>query len=164
MGKAKLSTPLIFQSKLLCLSLLYLFSTLLLALYSSLHPTKCLFRYSPFDPVQVPLFSYPPTYGEHKYAISTHRNHCSSPVFISGITIDLSLSVSSYLGVELWVQLVPFWILIHGFFFFRLLDCIGGDQKFMSEFICIFSGLEVYGRKQRQFWWEFQYPEEDVLF
>ncbi|KAJ9135872.1 hypothetical protein P3X46_032998 [Hevea brasiliensis] len=84
-----LSTPLIYQSKLLCFSLLYLFSTLFLALYTSLHPTQCLFRSSPFDPIQVPLFSYPPTYGEHKYAIPTNRNHCSSPVYFSDYWIAL---------------------------------------------------------------------------
>ncbi|KDP37973.1 hypothetical protein JCGZ_04616 [Jatropha curcas] len=89
MGNAKLSTPLIFQSKLLCFSLLYFFSTLFLALYASLNPTKCLFRSSPFDPIQVPLFSYPSTYGEHKYAIPTHRSSCSSPVFFSDYSMAL---------------------------------------------------------------------------
>lgn len=85
MGKvtATATTPLFFQSKLLCFSLLYLFSTLFLALYHSLSPTKCLFRSSPFDPIQSPLFSYPPSYGQHKYAISTDRSSCSSPVFFS---------------------------------------------------------------------------------
>uniref|UniRef100_A0A2P2JAM1 TOD1/MUCI70 glycosyltransferase-like domain-containing protein n=1 Tax=Rhizophora mucronata TaxID=61149 RepID=A0A2P2JAM1_RHIMU len=83
MGKAKLSTPLIFQSKLLCFSLLYFFTTLFLALYTSLSPSKCLFRSSPFDPILTPLFTYPPSYGEHKYAIPTHRSSCSSPVYFS---------------------------------------------------------------------------------
>ncbi|KAL7211446.1 hypothetical protein ACSBR2_014334 [Camellia fascicularis] len=84
MGKANSSGPLLFQSKLLCFSLLYLFSTLFLALYSSLSSTtKCLFRSSPFEPIHVPLFSYPPSYGEHKYAIPTLRSSCSSPVFFS---------------------------------------------------------------------------------
>ncbi|KAB1199933.1 hypothetical protein CJ030_MR0G008960 [Morella rubra] len=82
MGKAT-STPLLFQSKLLCFSLLYLFLSLFLTLYTSLSQTKCLFRSSPFDPVQTPLFSYPLSYGEHKYAIPTHRSSCSSPVFFS---------------------------------------------------------------------------------
>ncbi|KAE8722956.1 CBS domain-containing protein CBSX5-like [Hibiscus syriacus] len=41
-------------------------------------------RSSPFDPIQSPLFHYPPSYGEHKYAITTHRHSCSSPVFFSG--------------------------------------------------------------------------------
>ncbi|XP_022715546.1 uncharacterized protein LOC111274858 isoform X1 [Durio zibethinus] len=84
MGKVTAkTTPLFFQSKLLCISLLYLFTTLFLALYHSFSSTKCLFRSSPFDPIQTPLFSYPPSYGEHKYAIPTDRSSCSSPVFFS---------------------------------------------------------------------------------
>lgn len=84
MGKATSRVPLLFRSKLLCFSLMYLSSSLLLALYSSLSSTKCLFRSSPFDPIQTPLFSYPSTYGEHKYAIPTLRSSCTSPVFFSG--------------------------------------------------------------------------------
>ncbi|CBI30873.3 unnamed protein product, partial [Vitis vinifera] len=83
MGKASLTTPLLFQSKRLCFSVLYLFTTLFLALYVSLSPTKCIFRSSPFDPIQAPLFSYPPNYGEHKYAISTVRSSCTAPVHFS---------------------------------------------------------------------------------
>ncbi|XP_050231437.1 alkaline ceramidase TOD1 [Mercurialis annua] len=83
MKKPKMSTPLIFQSKLFCISLLYLFTTLFLTFYTSLHPTNCLFRSSPFDPIQLPLFSYPPTYGAHKYAVPTHRSSCSSPVYFN---------------------------------------------------------------------------------
>ncbi|KAK3015970.1 hypothetical protein RJ639_006305 [Escallonia herrerae] len=83
MMKATATTPPLFQSKLLCLSLLYLFTSLFLALYSSLSSTKCLFRSSPFDPIQSPLFNYPPAYGEHKYAIPTLRSSCTSPVFFS---------------------------------------------------------------------------------
>lgn len=82
MGKVT-SRPLLFQSKLLCFSLLYLFTSLFLALYASLSSTKCLFRSSPFDPIQTPLFTYPPSYGEHKYAIPTLRSSCNSPVFFS---------------------------------------------------------------------------------
>ncbi|KAL6991445.1 Alkaline ceramidase tod1 [Sarracenia purpurea var. burkii] len=89
MGKAT-SKPLLFQSKLLCFSLLYLSTTFFLALYSSLSSTtKCLFRSSPFDPIQSPLFSYPPTYGEHKYAIPTLRSSCNSPVFFSDYWVVL---------------------------------------------------------------------------
>ncbi|KAE8720017.1 hypothetical protein F3Y22_tig00109923pilonHSYRG00121 [Hibiscus syriacus] len=77
-------TPPFCQSKLLCLSLLYLFTTLFLAFYNNVSPNNCLFRSSPFDPIQSPLFRYPPSYGEHKYAITTHRNSCSSPVSFSG--------------------------------------------------------------------------------
>ncbi|KAL5577226.1 hypothetical protein UlMin_018925 [Ulmus minor] len=82
MGK-ETSRALFFQSKLLCFSLLYLFTSLFLALYTSLSQTKCLFRSSPFDPLLAPLFSYPSSYGEHKYAIPTLRSSCSSPVFFS---------------------------------------------------------------------------------
>ncbi|KAK6917186.1 Protein of unknown function DUF616 [Dillenia turbinata] len=87
MGKAvaSLTRPLILQSKLLCFSLFYLFATLFLALYSSLS-SKCLFRSSPFDPIQAPLFSYPSSYGEHKYALPTLRSSCSSPVSFSDYT------------------------------------------------------------------------------
>ncbi|KAF7150746.1 hypothetical protein RHSIM_Rhsim02G0171100 [Rhododendron simsii] len=83
MGKATSRVPLLFRSKLLCFSLLYLSSSLFLALYSSLSSTKCLFRSSPFDPIQTPLFSYPSAYGEHKYAIPTLRTSCTSPVYFS---------------------------------------------------------------------------------
>ncbi|KAL4289484.1 hypothetical protein GQ457_14G008470 [Hibiscus cannabinus] len=87
MGKATATTktPLFCQSKLLCFSLLYLFTTLFLAFYHKVSPNNCLFRSSPFDPIQSPLFRYPPSYGEHKYATTaTHRHSCSSPVFFSG--------------------------------------------------------------------------------
>ncbi|XLR57153.1 hypothetical protein HN51_011455 [Arachis hypogaea] len=84
MGKLITTTkPLIFQSKLLCFSLLYLFTTLFLALYTILSHSKCLFRSSPLDPIQNPLFSYPSSYGEHKYAVSTTRSTCTSPIFFS---------------------------------------------------------------------------------
>ncbi|KAL5700769.1 Alkaline ceramidase tod1 [Ranunculus cassubicifolius] len=76
-------TPLLFQSKLLCFSLFYLFTTLFLALYSTLSATKCIFRSSPFDPIQKPLFYYPSTYGEHKYAIPTLRSSCIAPLYFS---------------------------------------------------------------------------------
>lgn len=84
MGKLITTTkPLIFYSKLLCFSLLYLFTTLFLAFYS-LSNSKCFFRSSPLDPLQNSLFSYPSSYGEHKYAVPTTRSTCSSPVFFSG--------------------------------------------------------------------------------
>ncbi|KAJ6355268.1 hypothetical protein OIU77_005787 [Salix suchowensis] len=57
MGKAKLSKPLIFQSK----------------------ASLCLFAI----PLQTPFFSYPSSYGEHKYVIPTHRSSCSSPIYFS---------------------------------------------------------------------------------
>ncbi|KAL1335620.1 hypothetical protein AAHE18_10G002100 [Arachis hypogaea] len=90
MGKLITTTkPLIFQSKLLCFSLLYLFTTLFLALYTILSQSKCLFRSSPLDPIQDPLFSYPSSYGEHKYAVSTTRSTCTSPIFFSGDYLDV---------------------------------------------------------------------------
>ncbi|KAI4298268.1 hypothetical protein L6164_031846 [Bauhinia variegata] len=84
MGKLiKITKPLILQSKLLCFSLVYLFTSLFLALYTAFSQSKCIFRSSPFDPLQKSLFSYPSSYGEHKYALSTTRSTCSSPVFFS---------------------------------------------------------------------------------
>ncbi|XP_022926660.1 uncharacterized protein LOC111433726 isoform X4 [Cucurbita moschata] len=83
MGKPGWSTPLLFQSKLFCFSLFYLISSIFLALYTSFSSSKCLFRSSPFDPIQFPLFSYPSSYGEHKYAIPTLRSSCSTPIFFS---------------------------------------------------------------------------------
>jgi hypothetical protein len=78
------SKPLILKSKLLCFSLFYLFTTLFLALYTTLSQSKCFFRSSPSDPILNSLFNYPSSYGEHKYAVSTTRSTCSSPVFFSG--------------------------------------------------------------------------------
>ncbi|XP_064967834.1 alkaline ceramidase TOD1-like [Musa acuminata AAA Group] len=79
MGRVYLTTPLLFQSKILCLSLLYLLTTLPLALYVAFSQTGCLFRTPP--PLPKPrLFAYPPSYGEHKYALPTTRSACSSPV------------------------------------------------------------------------------------
>lgn len=75
------SSPPLFQSKLFCFSFLYLFSAIFLATYSTFSATKCIFRSSPFDPIQAPLFSYPSSYGEHKYAIPTTRSSCDSPVY-----------------------------------------------------------------------------------
>lgn len=85
MGRLITTTkPLILYSKLLCFSLLYLFTTLFLALYTTLSHSKCFFRSSPLDPLQNSLFSYPSSYGEHKYAVPTSRSTCTSPVFFSG--------------------------------------------------------------------------------
>ncbi|KAK4386479.1 hypothetical protein Sango_2518500 [Sesamum angolense] len=83
MGRARFSTPPLFQSKLLCFSLICLFSSVFLALHFAFSTSKCIFRSSPFDPLQSPLFSYPSTYGEHKHAIPTTRSSCDSPVFFS---------------------------------------------------------------------------------
>ncbi|VFQ58797.1 unnamed protein product [Cuscuta campestris] len=79
------SKPLLFHSKLLCISFLYLFTALSLAFYTLLSPTACLFRPSPYDPIQTSLFSYNASYGEHKHALPTHRRRpsCASPVLFS---------------------------------------------------------------------------------
>ncbi|OIT31118.1 PREDICTED: uncharacterized protein LOC109209117 [Nicotiana attenuata] len=84
MGIKATSKPLFCHSKLLCISLLYLFTSLFLALYTSfISPTNCLFRYSPNDPIQTPLFLYNSSYGEHKHALPTFRSSCNSPVYFS---------------------------------------------------------------------------------
>ncbi|KAI7751094.1 hypothetical protein M8C21_020499, partial [Ambrosia artemisiifolia] len=86
MGKllSTTSTPLLFQSKLLCFSLSYLFLSLFFSLYTSLSSTtKCLFRSSPFDPIHSPLFTYPPSYGQHKHPVPSLHPSCNSPVFFS---------------------------------------------------------------------------------
>ncbi|XP_077228326.1 alkaline ceramidase TOD1-like [Tasmannia lanceolata] len=75
--------PLLFQSKLLCFSLLYLFTTFFLALYASISPIRCIFSSLPLDPIPNTLFSYPTTYGEHKYAIPTVHSSCTSPIYFS---------------------------------------------------------------------------------
>ncbi|XP_057748071.1 alkaline ceramidase TOD1-like [Arachis stenosperma] len=74
----------VLHSKLLCFSLLYLFISLFLALYAISSKSKCILRSTPFDyPIQDRIFSYPSSYGEHKYAVSTTRSKCSSPVSFS---------------------------------------------------------------------------------
>lgn len=75
--------PLLCHSKLFCFSFFYLFASLFLTIYISVSSSNCPFRFTPFDPIQFPLFSYPSSYGEHKYAIPTHRSSCDSPVFFS---------------------------------------------------------------------------------
>ncbi|MCE2055189.1 hypothetical protein HAX54_042147 [Datura stramonium] len=84
MGIKATSKPLFCHSKLLCVSVIYLFTSLFLALYTSLiSPTTCLFRHSPNDPIQTPLFLYNSSYGEHKHALPTFRSSCNSPVYFS---------------------------------------------------------------------------------
>ncbi|KAF7840470.1 transmembrane protein [Senna tora] len=80
-----------FQSKLLCFSLLYLFFSLFLALYPtfslSSKSRQCRFFASTSSSsdsiIASSLFTYPSSYGEHKYAIPTTRSTCSSPVKFS---------------------------------------------------------------------------------
>ncbi|MED6192340.1 hypothetical protein PIB30_009149 [Stylosanthes scabra] len=74
----------VFHSKLLSFSLFYLFISLFLALYAISSKYKCILRSTPFDyPIQDPIFTYPYSYGEHKYAVSTTRSRCSSPANFS---------------------------------------------------------------------------------
>ncbi|KAG9448027.1 hypothetical protein H6P81_014155 [Aristolochia fimbriata] len=75
--------PLRFQTKLLCFSLLYLFTSLFLALYTYLTATKCIIRTHSPESIPKPLFSYPKAYGQHKYAISTTHSACNSPIRFS---------------------------------------------------------------------------------
>ncbi|XP_020595884.1 LOW QUALITY PROTEIN: uncharacterized protein LOC110035898 [Phalaenopsis equestris] len=81
MGWLRLTTPLLFQSKLLCISLFYLLTTVPLSLYVSFSQRGCLF----LSPTLLPhlLFSYPSSYGEHKHALPASHSSCSSPVFFS---------------------------------------------------------------------------------
>jgi hypothetical protein len=76
----------VLQSKLLCLSLLYLLTTLPPALYVSFtDPGRrgCI-RLLPFPSPPKPLFRYPPGYGEHRHALPTPRALCSNPVAFAG--------------------------------------------------------------------------------
>ncbi|KAA8514927.1 hypothetical protein F0562_018286 [Nyssa sinensis] len=138
MGKAT-STPLLFQSKLLCFSLFYLFSSLFLALYFALSSTKCLFRSSPFDPIQAPLFSYPSSYGEHKYAIPTLRSSCTSPVYFSDYWMVLK-EIQDFSRNSSWIgsQAMKY---IH-----RTADSFGGNfstQKRFSYFDHRYNGIKI---------------------
>nr|XP_043622288.1 probable hexosyltransferase MUCI70 isoform X2 [Erigeron canadensis] len=100
MGKlVRSSTPLLFKSKLLCFSILYLFSSLFYAFYTSISSTtKCHFRSSSSisDPIQSSLFNYPRSYGQHKHSIPTFHSHCNSPVFFN----DYSFVLNDFRRIE----------------------------------------------------------------
>ncbi|XP_062219605.1 alkaline ceramidase TOD1-like [Phragmites australis] len=88
MGWVRVRSPPVLQSKLLCLSLLYLLTALPLALYVSFSDPghRCLLlpfpsRASPA--AAKPLFEYPPGYGEHKHALPVPRALCSNPAVFS---------------------------------------------------------------------------------
>ncbi|XP_028556491.1 uncharacterized protein LOC110107296 isoform X1 [Dendrobium catenatum] len=81
MGWVRVTTPLLFESKLLCISLLYLLTTASLSIYISFSKRGCFFFSSPLIPHL--LFSYPSSYGEHKHALPASQSTCSSPVFFS---------------------------------------------------------------------------------
>ncbi|XP_054779480.1 alkaline ceramidase TOD1-like [Prosopis cineraria] len=72
----------VFQSKLLCFALLFLFASLYFTFSQS---KQCRFSSSSLssDPILTFLYSYPSSYGEHKYAIPTTRSTCSSPIKFS---------------------------------------------------------------------------------
>uniref|UniRef100_A0A0D9UY66 TOD1/MUCI70 glycosyltransferase-like domain-containing protein n=1 Tax=Leersia perrieri TaxID=77586 RepID=A0A0D9UY66_9ORYZ len=90
MGWVRVRSPPVLQAKLLCLSLLYLLTTLPLALYVSFSDpdsaSRCLlpfilpFRSSSPAPS---LFQYPREYGEHKHALPSTRALCSDPAVFS---------------------------------------------------------------------------------
>ncbi|KAF2949029.1 hypothetical protein DAI22_01g077800 [Oryza sativa Japonica Group] len=91
--RVRVRSPPVMQSKLLCLSLLYLLTTLPLALYVSFSDpasaaSRCLvflpFRSSaPSSAASAALFEYPREYGEHKHAIPATRALCSDPAVFS---------------------------------------------------------------------------------
>nr|CAB3471781.1 unnamed protein product [Digitaria exilis] len=112
-GWVRVRRPPVVESKLLCVSLLYLLTTLPLALYVSFSGDpgrRCLLL--PFFPSRggsavktAALLEYPPGYGDHKHALPVPRALCSSPVAfadyktvveeISGLCRNLSASSSS---------------------------------------------------------------------
>uniref|UniRef100_A0A0E0JFG1 TOD1/MUCI70 glycosyltransferase-like domain-containing protein n=1 Tax=Oryza punctata TaxID=4537 RepID=A0A0E0JFG1_ORYPU len=94
--RVRVRSPPVMQSKLLCLSLLYLLTTLPLALYVSFSDpgsaaSRCLF-FLPFrssNPSAAALFEYPREYGEHKHAIPATRARCSDPAVFSGRSLSV---------------------------------------------------------------------------
>uniref|UniRef100_A0A0E0BD08 TOD1/MUCI70 glycosyltransferase-like domain-containing protein n=2 Tax=Oryza glumipatula TaxID=40148 RepID=A0A0E0BD08_9ORYZ len=97
--RVRVRSPPVMQSKLLCLSLLYLLTTLPLALYVSFSDpasaaSRCLvflpFRSSaPSSAASAALFEYPREYGEHKHAIPATRALCSDPAVFSGRSLSV---------------------------------------------------------------------------
>ncbi|KAL6627211.1 hypothetical protein ACP70R_030937 [Stipagrostis hirtigluma subsp. patula] len=111
MAWVRVRRPPVLQSKLLCLSLLYLLTTLPLALYVSFSDPgrRCLLL--PSRPAAAkPLFEYPRSYGEHKHALPVPRAVCSDPaVFadyktaleaINGLCRNLSTPASPVLRYQ----------------------------------------------------------------
>ncbi|RLM94166.1 hypothetical protein C2845_PM08G01810 [Panicum miliaceum] len=107
----RVRSPPVLESKLLCLSLLYLLTTLPLALYVSFSDPgrRCPRLQLPFfasraSPAKTALFEYPLGYGEHKHALPVTRALCSSPVAfadyktvleeINGLCRNISASAS----------------------------------------------------------------------
>lgn len=95
MGWVRVRSPPVLQSKLLCLSLLYLLTTLPLALYVSFSDpdssSRCLLLLpsrSSSAAAATTLFEYPGGYGEHKHALPTPRALCSYPAVFSGLSVQ----------------------------------------------------------------------------
>ncbi|KAL5220419.1 hypothetical protein ABZP36_025132 [Zizania latifolia] len=91
MGWVRVRSPPVLQSKLLCLSLLYLLTTLPLALYVSFSDpdssSRCILLHpfrSSAPAATAALFEYPREYGEHKHALPATRALCSDPAVFSG--------------------------------------------------------------------------------
>jgi hypothetical protein len=95
MGWVRVRRPPVLQSKLLCVSLLYLLTTLPLALYVSFSDpsSRCLplllLPSSRSSHAATTLFEYPRDYGEHKHALPTPRRLCSDPAVFSGLRLHL---------------------------------------------------------------------------
>ncbi|XP_044973871.1 probable hexosyltransferase MUCI70 [Hordeum vulgare subsp. vulgare] len=90
MAWVRMRRPPLLQYKLLCLSLLYLLTTLPLALYVSFSdPSRCLPLHrllllpARASPPATPLFQYPRGYGAHKHALPTPRALCADPALFS---------------------------------------------------------------------------------
>ncbi|XP_047057547.1 probable hexosyltransferase MUCI70 [Lolium rigidum] len=89
MGWVRVRRPPLLQSKLLCVSLLYLLTTLPLALYVSFSDpsSRCLplllIPSTRSSSAATTLFHYPRDYGEHKHALPTPRRLCSDPAVFS---------------------------------------------------------------------------------
>jgi len=91
-GWVRVRSPPVLESKLLCVSLLYLLTTLPLALYVSFSdPGRRCPRLLPSSasPPKTALFECPPGYGEHKHALPVPRALCSSPVAFAGLSVVL---------------------------------------------------------------------------
>ena len=92
-GWVRVRSPPVLESKLLCVSLLYLLTTLPLALYVSFSDPgrRCprLLLPSFASPAKPELFEYPPGYGERKHALPVTRALCSSPVAFAGLSVVL---------------------------------------------------------------------------
>lgn len=159
------STPLRLETKLLCFSLLYLFTSLFLALYLSLLSIRCKLPPPPSDLIQTSPFSYPTSYGEHKYALPTHHSSCNSPLPFPG---EFPLSSSSSFNVPsiLHFTLQSLDSFVHLFlpYALRLWGCIGGDTRILPQFVSNVPCFELHGAWCRDFCRKPEYPPKKDLF